>query len=355
MTTAMEMRILVENFYDIQKIRVETFNRIVSFIKHNKQKIIEELNRKRLESQKGSASHELNESQKGSASQVIDAIHNHYASQNKAETQLGSASHKTVETQLLNASQMLNEAHDQIASHIFRGSHGNLASQVESAFDLAFKLLKEKKYSEFVKKFVVSPKKKRLIEIDEIKNIIWFYERLYETEKELYKMLDSWSRNHPLRTKYLNKVKGIGAAFSSGIIAWLCDPILKADKVSQIWKYCGLYPGSERRRGKKLNYNPTLKTFCWKIGQSFIKFKCFGRKIYDAYKEEVKAKHPNWTKKHIQYSASQRTVKLFIASVWEVWRKMNKLPVTEPYSISILGHSGKIRPEMWLEKKTAED
>jgi hypothetical protein len=291
-----EIRFLVENYYDIQKLRVETFNRIVMFIKTNKNDILKNL------------------------------------------------SHYEFET------------HDKRASH----------HQIEPQGSHAIELLKKKKYAEFVKKYVLSHSvletqpnnasqriggTQLVGALSQIQNLVWFHNKLYETEKELYIRLDAWSKGHKLRNQYLDHVKGIGKVLASGIIAWLSEPILRADNVSQIWKYCGLFPGSERKAGKKLEYNPRLKSFCWKIGQSFIKFKCFGRKLYDDFKEEAKQKHPDWSKLHIHNYVRRKVVKLFIASVWEVWRKMNNLPVTEPYPIVFLEHQTKILPEMWIEKK----
>jgi hypothetical protein len=236
-----------------------------------------------------------------------------------------------------------------------------LESHLVSAIDL-IKSDKEEKYSRFAKNFVVN-KKLELPIFSKIENLIWLYNNLLNTEKELYKRLDARSRNHPLRENFLNKEKGIGPVLASGIIAWLSEPILKADYCSDIWAYCGLAPGQERKEGKPCGYNPRLKSFCWKIGESFIKFKCFGRKLYEDFKKQAKEKHPQeievdgkkkWTKGHIHNWARRKVVKLFIASVWEVWREMNNLPVTEPYPIEYMGHKHKILPEDWIEKK-AED
>ena len=334
-----EIRQLVENYYDIQKIRVETFNRIVMFIKENEKKIIEALSHFDVET------------------------HVKDASQSKAETHFSSASHEKLETHLLDALKLLEEkkyaefvkkyiiSHEyaetqfknvsqlSFETHFINASHVKSENQIESV---------SHQISETHLCIALSPF------IKQIENLIWFHNKLYETEKELYKRLDAWSRNHPLRTEYLNYVKGIGPVLASGIIAWLQEPIKKANHVSQIWSYCGLAPNQVRKAGEKVNYNPRLKTFAWKIGQSFIKFKCFGRKLYDSFKEQAKQKHPDWTKLHIHNYARRKVVKLFIASVWEVWRKMNNLPVTKPYPIEFLGHKDIITPEMWMERKKEE-
>jgi len=409
-----EIRVLIENFYDIQKIRVEVFNRIVNYIKHNKSIVIEKIHnafesQRKVETHFGIASqgfHEtqiidashaenethdavasqyLSETQTESASQYLNETHSKDASQEVFETQVSNASqslgetqdeiasHKRVETQIIdasqssfetqpeNASQEIDEtqsdgaSHDLVETHIKDASQKPIethvvdASQVtnETQKKFAFSLLEEKRYAEFVKEYVITEK----IKIEEIKNLIWLFKKLYEIEKNLKLILDEWSREHPLRKNYLNYVKGIGPILSSGIIAWLSEPILKANYVSKLWSYCGLAPNSKRIRGEKVNYNPKVKTFCWKITECFIKKKGFGKKLYDEFKEQAKQKHPDWSKGHIHNYAKRKVVKIFLASVWEVWRKMNGLQVTEPYSIERLGHVDKIYPDMWIEKE----
>jgi hypothetical protein len=346
-----EIRQLVENYYDIQKIRVETFNRIVMFIKENEKKIIEALSHKLSEIQVSSVSQYENGTQPIFASHFKTEIQHQSASQSSFETHLKYAlklleekkyaefvkkyviSHKNGETQSESASQEEDETQSSAASQCDAETHYDGASQLKGETHNFVAL------SPFIK---------------QIENLTWFHNKLYETEKELYKRLDAWSRNHPLRTEYLNYVKGIGPVLASGIIAWLEEPIKKASHVSQIWSYCGLAPNQVRKAGEKVNYNPRLKTFAWKIGQSFIKFKCFGRKLYNSFKEQAKQKHPDWTKLHIHNYARKKVVKLFIASVWEVWRKMNNLPTTKPYPIEFLGHKDIITPDMWVERKVVK-
>ncbi|RLJ07016.1 MAG: hypothetical protein DRP16_04235, partial [Candidatus Aenigmatarchaeota archaeon] len=276
------------------------------------------LSHERSESRGVNASRKILESQSNNASRTKNEPHDKFASRQLPEAQKRNASQKILETQKINASQIDFESHEVYAS----------PPAFETHFLNAFSSL-----------------------LREIEDLIWFHNKLYETERELYGRIDRWSREHPLRKEFLNKVKGIGPILASGLIAWLCNPILKANYVSQIWGYCGLAPNQERKRGEKLSYNPHLKTFCWKIGQSFIKFPCFGRKLYEAFRKDCERKHPDWSKLHCHNWARRKVVKLFIASVWEMWREMNGLPVTEPYPIEYLGHKDKITPEKWVEKK----
>lgn len=278
-----QIRFLVEQYYDVQKLRVEAFNRIVAYVKSHV----------RPESHRGNASHDNAESHLKSASQPDIAFHTRDASQSKDESLNGFAVKPS-----------------QIAHKIVKGD----------------------------------------IEVPrEIADLVWYHNSLLETEKELAKRLDAWSSHHPIRIHFLSKVKGIGPILASGIIAWL-SPISRFPNVSKLWAYCGLAPGQERKKGKKLNYNPKLKALLWKVWNQFIRCKSFGRKLYLESKEYCKAKHPDWTKLHIHNWAGRKTVKIFLACLWAKWRRLEGLPVTKPYAIQFLNHTDLITPEHWEEK-----
>lgn len=317
------------------------------------------------------ASQHRNVTQPHVASRRLTENQAYNANLKENETHFDRVSHYNTESHITNASHYKNVTQHKGASHLGRETRNKPASHSsdedrepdasstkaddtsqdihESHHSIALKLLGDKKYSEFAKRFLL---KNQLVEISEIDDLVWFYRQLHSTEVELAKRIELWSIDHPLRKDWLNGVKGIGAIFSSGLIAWLSEPIIKAEHVSSIWSYCGLSPQSKRVKGEKLNYNPRLRTFCWKIGQSFIKYDCFGRKLYLEMKEYVKRKHPDWTKMHIHNSARLRTTKIFIACLWEQWRRMNSLPVTAPFPMTHLGHDEGhlITPDRWIHK-----
>ncbi len=257
------IRFLVEQYYDIQKMRVQAFNRIIAYVKSH-------------------ASHNVNET------------HKHIAS------------HKSIETQSKHAVKP-----SIIAKRIIKGE-------------------------------VAVPA--------EIGDLVWYHNRLYETEKELAKKLDAWSKNHPLRIHFLNRIQGMGPILSSALIAWL-SPISRFPNISKLWKYCGLAPGQKRRRGQKINYNPHLKTLMWKIATSFEKQKpekSFFRRLYDKKKayyytrEDLRSaveKGDKGARKHIQLLTLTFTAKRFSAYLWLHWRKLEGLPITKPYAFDVLGHT----------------
>ncbi|MDH5634223.1 MAG: transposase [Candidatus Bathyarchaeota archaeon] len=236
----------------------------------------------------------------------------------------------------------------------------------------------------------------------EISNVVWFYNSLLNTEKQLAKRMDVASENHSLRVQYLNKILGIGPVFSSGLIAWL-SPISRFSNISQLWAYCGLSAQHwqceckeghrflitrsvtscpirvgkkrepcaaeivkskqipqpiRRKRGYVMLINGRLKTFMWKIAASFEKQdseESRFRGIYlpqkviylsrpslaEAIKKGVKG-----AKLHVRFMAMRYTVKRFLAEVWVVWRVIEGLPVTKPFVHDRAGHSHYELPEV---------
>ena len=269
-----EIRLLTESYYDLQHLRIETFNRIVAYVK----------------------------------------------------------SHERIETQVIDASHHYVETHKKTADNT-------------------------KKFSTIANQMVNGK-----IEVPaDIGNIVWYHNMLHETEKELAKRLNAWSSKHPIRIRYLSLIRGIGPVFSSALIAWL-SPISRFDNISRLWSYSGLAPGQKRVRGQKLGYNPRLKTLMWKIASSFEKQnakRSVYRKLYDEKKKYL-LKRPDLAKAirkkekgarlHVRLLAMRFVEKRFLANLWLTWRAMEKLPVTKPYAIDQMEHSGYEEPAVDREQ-----
>ena len=165
-----------------------------------------------------------------------------------------------------------------------------------------------------------------------------YFERFHSIEKDIVKYLKSTVKSHQM-AEWLEAVKGIGPVLASALLSTI--DIKKADHASSVWKYAGLAPGQKRQKGKKLDYNPFLKTICWKIGESFVKTNGEYRGIYDTSKEFYQKKFPKeikegkrtlYTKGHIHAMAKRRAVKLFLSNFWAQWREMEGLPVSVPFA-----------------------
>jgi len=112
-----------------------------------------------------------------------------------------------------------------------------------------------------------------------------------------------------------------------------------------------------RKRGFIICINPHLKTLMWKIAASFEKQdakKSRYRKLY----EEKKAYYANradlkkavdgkvkGAKLHIRLMTMRFTAKRFLSDLWVTWRRLENLSITEPYSVAMLKHTGYEPPE----------
>ena len=125
-------------------------------------------------------------------------------------------------------------------------------------------------------------------------------------------------------------------------------------KISGWWTMCGRGDPKYKKRKKGCSEDearmagaPRLKVIGYHIGESFIKKT---NKYYDFYLE-VKARYqrnnPDWKKGKCSNFAKNNMIKLFLSHWWMVAREIEELPVTEPYSSTILGHTGVIKPFYW--------
>jgi hypothetical protein len=87
-------------------------------------------------------------------------------------------------------------------------------------------------------------------------------------ENQVKGALDVYSSNHPIG-KRIRTVDGVGPVISAGFLAHI--DITKANTAGSIWRYAGLDPTSEWKKGTKRPFNASLKTLCWKLGESFVK------------------------------------------------------------------------------------
>jgi len=51
-----------------------------------------------------------------------------------------------------------------------------------------------------------------------------------------------------------------------------------------------------------------------------------------------------WCPLHVHEAARRKMAKIFLAHLWEVWRKVRGLPTRPPYAIEQLGHKDYLRP-----------
>jgi len=189
------------------------------------------------------------------------------------------------------------------------------------------------------------------------------YVNMYEFEKRQFNMIKSLLEggSYPIWTRFLDDVAGIGPALAGVIISEL-DPH-KARHASSFWAYTGLDVAQDGRgrsmkkehlvdreytdkdgeikEKKSITFNPFLKAkMIGVLGTSFLRVKEGSYKnVYYDYKNRLENSpaHEEKSKGHRHNMAIRYMVKMFLADLWVAWRKIENLPVTEPYSVAKLG------------------
>jgi len=182
--------------------------------------------------------------------------------------------------------------------------------------------------------------------------------RLKEIETGISKDIKTFIKGMPLWELYLKDVKGIGETFAAALIAEIVD-IGRFRKVASLWKYFGLHvvngKAPKKTKGQKIDWNPRCRTLAWKIGEAFIKIgdRGFYGRMYRKFKEEDAAKNPNLTKAHLRARAKRKTVKLFLAHLWQAWRMLEGKKIEVPYAVKHLGHKDFIPPQVDIKNKSS--
>lgn len=189
-------------------------------------------------------------------------------------------------------------------------------------------------------------------------------------ENQIKRAMDYWTESYPVAKIVKDKVYGIGPVIAAGLVAHI--DIRKARTAGAIWRYAGLDPTSEWKKGEKRPWNASLKTLCWKVGQSFMKFsnneKCYYGGLYRKQKEFLVQKNSeggfkeladkvvdtkNFRNKevlnkykggvlpdgHIDAMARRWAVKLFLSNFHELWCKVEGIDCPKPYVMAHLGHA----------------
>lgn len=200
-------------------------------------------------------------------------------------------------------------------------------------------------------------------------------DRLNAAEKDIAKKLKDWVKEYDIYTEWLDDVGGIGPTFAAALIGWLDSEsptygkgfTNRFETISKLWAYAGLAVNEEtghavrRKKGQKTNWNPRLKSLCWKIGESFVKCGKGYRELYEQFRAEYDRKWitsedcgskgcankgkiiksgPNKGKHHCQkghrYAAAKRkAVKVFLAHLYKKWYELEGKKPRKPYIIAM--------------------
>lgn len=204
--------------------------------------------------------------------------------------------------------------------------------------------------------------------------LAWLAGNTENLEGQIKRALDSYSAAHPVGV-WARDVDGIGPVIASGLLAHI--KIERAPTVGHIWRFAGLDPTLSWDKGQNRPWNASLKTLCWKIGESFVKVSGKETAVYGhiyeerkrlelernesgAFAEQAKAKLEKFKigkdtdayaaysvgklpPAHIHARAKRYAVKLFLAHLHaEMYRQHYGEEPPKPYAIAILGHAHQI-------------
>jgi len=96
----------------------------------------------------------------------------------------------------------------------------------------------------------------------------WLGQQMTGLEAQIKRALEKWTDANPVG-EWAKSICGIGPVISAGLLAHI--DISKAPTVGHIWRFAGLDPTVTWERKQKRPWNASLKTLCWKIGESFVK------------------------------------------------------------------------------------
>lgn len=98
--------------------------------------------------------------------------------------------------------------------------------------------------------------------------LTWMQEQYEVFESQIKRALDKYSLSHPVGVWARDQV-GIGPVIAAGLLAHV--DITKSNTAGKLWAFAGLDPTKTWGKGERRPWNATLKTLCWKIGESFVK------------------------------------------------------------------------------------
>jgi len=144
---------------------------------------------------------------------------------------------------------------------------------------------------------------------------------------------------------WMTSIRGMGEGGLAAQLLAQIDDIGKFDTVSKLWRFAGLAVIDGKREtnkpGEKSHFNARLKSICWLISDQFVKQNTpLYRDIYDQEKARLRRLHPEkivtngktqYNDGHIDNMARRKTVKIFLQHLWVIWRKLEGLPISEPY------------------------
>ena len=126
-----------------------------------------------------------------------------------------------------------------------------------------------------------------LVESSEPHSVIaWLGGNVAVLEQQIKRALDAYTDSQTVGV-WAKSIVGIGPIIAAGLSAHI--DIKKAPTVGHIWRFAGLDPTVTWEKKTRRPWNASLKTLCWKIGESFVKVSGHEEDVYGKLYLERKA------------------------------------------------------------------
>ena len=189
--------------------------------------------------------------------------------------------------------------------------------------------------------------------------------RLREFEDMWVEHLNSCIKKHPVYTRWLTNVSGIGPALAGDLLAEY--KVEKIYYIGQLFQYAGIVGVTKRVKGQKANYNVYLKKrLLGVLTGSLLKARSPYSVIY--YQARIKYLNrwmnsdeegkKNLTLAHQHMMANRKMIQQFVKDYYVAFRTIMDIPVIKSYEEEKLGmvHVGNnwTTPEIFLDMSKEE-
>lgn len=172
----------------------------------------------------------------------------------------------------------------------------------------------------------------------------------------LITMMDALENSAELEKQYEKEVKQVLKEIPAAVKlqeGWGAGPLVvahimssfdirKGNRVSGLWKFFGYTPEqSAGAKGRNPGLGQLRAPLYASLSISLTRKSSPYREFYLATRKRMEDNGRDKT----HGPALQRTIKLWLSHFWDTWRRLEGLPVSEPYAISQLGHDGFISPQ----------
>jgi hypothetical protein len=221
-------------------------------------------------------------------------------------------------------------------------------------------------------------------QIEENSTFKEFLGSVKKSRESITKLMKQELENDEIYQKFLSRIKGVKVLMAGGLIALLCrerdftlpkthphlekikqkpyakieevkenpnvyrvilPPVLDVAKhVSDVYKYCGVIPGTKKKRGEALSSNLVLKSLLlYKIPRQILMAgKSYYVELYRTWKAIYIDKYTKKGEAHpkaiAEWTARRKLARHLLTSLYLLYKFLHKQPAYLPYPVEKLGH-----------------